>query len=68
MNKKRLKNILGSIFYPLVSIAVFLLIWYYGVSKTDLSIVMPTPIPVIKGFLLSFVEPIGRHTMKKNYS
>lgn len=63
MNKKRIESILGSIFYPLVSIAVFLIIWYFGVSQSDLSIVMPTPIPVLKGFFISFVEPIGRHTM-----
>lgn len=63
MNKKRFNNVIGSIFYPLVSITVFLIIWHYGVSKTNLSIVMPTPLPVLKGFFLSFVEPIGRHTM-----
>lgn len=63
MRRSSLKSMFMNIVYPSVSIGTFLLIWHMGVSGSDLSVVMPGPIPVIKGFLNSFVEPIGRHTM-----
>lgn len=49
--------------YAITSVFVFLVIWYVNVHTTDLGIILPDPIVVIKEFLLSFVEPIGKKTM-----
>ncbi len=56
---KQLIKVLATVF----SIGAFLLIWHFGVSGSRLDAVMPGSFEVMRGFILSFVEPIGRHTM-----
>ncbi len=63
MVKKHTFRMLENIFYPSVSILVFLFLWYLGVSQSKLSIVMPEPWTVIKEFVKSFVSPVGKYTM-----
>ncbi len=63
MGRKRAGKILEAIFYPMVSILVFLILWYVGVKDSRLSVVMPGPWKVIAAFVNSFVTPIGRYTM-----
>ena len=63
MLKKRTKKLFEILFYPLISILVFLIIWDIGVRNSELSVVMPGPWEVIIQFLQSFISPIGRYTM-----
>lgn len=63
MGKKRAVKIFEAIFYPVVSVLVFLMLWYLGVRDSRLSVVMPDSWSVIVEFVNSFVEPIGRYTM-----
>ena len=61
--KKEPKKLFEILFYPLISILVFLIIWDIGVRNSELSVVMPGPWEVIIQFLQSFISPIGRYTM-----
>ena len=47
MLKKRTKKLFEILFYPLISILVFLIIWDIGVRNSELSVVMPGPWEVI---------------------
>lgn len=46
-----------------IAIFAFLVFWFVCTNGTDFGKLMPTPVVVLKGFLKSFVEPIGHYTM-----
>jgi ABC-type nitrate/sulfonate/bicarbonate transport system, permease component len=52
-----------SIGAAVVSIAAFLLLWYFGTEGTALGKVMPGPVKVISAFFATFVHPIGRYSI-----
>lgn len=51
------------IFFSFLSISVFILIWHFAVVFTELGNIMPSPFAIIKNFAVSFVKPVGKHTM-----
>ncbi len=63
MIKNKTGRIFEIIFYPLVSILIFLIIWDVGVKNSELSVVMPGPWEVVSKFIQSFAVPIGKYTM-----
>ena len=58
-NKSKLSGGLAAV----ISIFAFLLIWQLSTMYTDVGILLPSPIESLSGFFVSFVEPIGYHTM-----
>ncbi len=63
MSKNKMKKLLKMILYPTISVLAFLLVWAIGVANSNLSLVMPGPWEVIKQFVESFTNPIGKYTM-----
>ena len=49
--------------YGIIGIFGFLVIWHIAVTFTALGLTMPSPITVIRDFLVAFVKPIGTQSM-----
>lgn len=59
LNNENTKRIVCGI----ISISVFLFIWYFSTNGTKLGEIMPGPIEIINKFLVSFVEKIADYTI-----
>lgn len=63
MKNKRISEQSSSVVAACISIALFLLLWFWGVKATALGLLIPGPVEIIKTVLEGIVGKVGRHSI-----